>query len=249
MVTIKETFTLPSKGLVYSQKINPKITLRSMTTEDEMIRLSPSDNDYESTCELIDRCIEGDFPISSYDLCLGDYQFLLTKLWLVTYGSEYKVVIQCPNCGEVTNGSINLGEIEVHELDEDKELILDNEIELPIAKNKIKLSLQTPRKLDIIKEKAKEKRRKTKTNNNFEILFSAMSLISEVDGKQMNELNLESFVRKLSLKDVYYIIQKGDELNGKVGLDNSVIAKCSNCKYEIITNFRFEPKLLGPQYN
>ena len=76
-----------------------------------------------------------------------------------------------------------------------------------------------------------------------------MSLISEVDGKQMNEINLESFVRKLPLKDVYFIIQKGDELNGKVGLDNSVIAKCSNCSYDIITNFRLEPKLLGPQYN
>ena len=100
MVTIKETFTLPSKGLIYGQEINPKVTLRSMTTEDEMIRLSPSDSDYESSCELIDRCIEGEFPIKTYDLCLGDYQFLLTKLWLVTYGSEYKVVIQCPNCGE-----------------------------------------------------------------------------------------------------------------------------------------------------
>ena len=248
MITIKETFTLPSKGLVYSTKINPKVTLRSMTTEDEMLRLSPNENDYESSCELIDRCIEGDFPLSSYDLCLGDYQFLLTKLWLVTYGSEYKVVIQCPNCGEVTNASVDLSEIEVHELDEE-DFELENEFELPMSKSKVKLSLQTPRMLDSIKEKAKNKRRKTKTSTNFELLFSAMSLISEVDGKPMNEMSLEAFIRKLPLKDVYFIIQKGDELNGKVGLDNSVIAKCSNCNYEIITNFRFEPRFLGPQYN
>ena len=248
MTTIKETFILPSKGLVYNQKINPKVTLRSMTTEDEMLRLSPNENDYETSCELIDRCIEGEFPISSYDLCLGDYQYLLTKLWLVTYGSEYKVVIQCPNCGEVTTGSVNLGEIEVHELDEDN-FVFENEFELPVSKKRVKLSLQTPRMLDTIKEKAKEKRRKTKTSNNFELLFSAMSLVSEVDGKAMNELNLETFIRKLSLKDVYFIIQKGDELNGKVGLDNSVVAKCSNCNYDIITNFRFEPRFLGPQYN
>jgi len=248
MTTIKETFTLPSKGLVYSQEINPKVTLRSMTTDEEMLRLSPNENEYETACNLIDRCIEGDFPISAYDLCLGDYQFLLTKLWLVTYGSEYKVVIQCPNCGEYTSGSINLSDIEVHELD-DENFILENEFELPISKAKVKLSLQTPRMLDKIKEKSKSKRIKTKTSQNFELLYSAMSLISEVDGKQMNEINLESFVRKLPLKDVYFIIQKGDELNGKVGLDNSVIAKCSNCSYDIITNFRLEPKLLGPQYN
>lgn len=245
---IKETFTLPSKGLVYGQKINPKVTLRSMTTEDECARLSPNENKYENPCELLDKCIVGDFPISAYDLCLGDYQYLITKLWIVTYGSEYKVAIQCPNCKNVVAATINLSEIEVHELDEEN-FVLENEFELPVTKHKVKLALQTPRQIDLIAEKARQKRRDTKTSNYFELLYSALALITKVDDKVMNELNLESFVRSLPLKDVYFIINKGDELNGKVGLDTSVVAKCSNCNYQSITNFRLEPELLGPQYN
>ena len=34
--TIAETFTLPSEGKIYSQKVNPQVQLRSMTTEEEM---------------------------------------------------------------------------------------------------------------------------------------------------------------------------------------------------------------------
>ena len=56
-VSIKETFTLPSKGLVYDEKINPNITLRSMTTMEEMKRLSPSDLEYKTISEIIDDCI------------------------------------------------------------------------------------------------------------------------------------------------------------------------------------------------
>ena len=244
--TIQESFTLPSKGLVYSQQINPKITLRSMTGEEEMLRLSPSDSEYEVIAQVIDACIKEELPISSYDMCLGDFQYLLTRLWEVSYGKEYKIVIQCPNCNEITEAVVNLDKIELHEL-EDGEFNLDSEIELPVSKHKVRLTLQTPRLLDIVKEKAKNQRIKMKNNYNYELMFSAMSLISDVDGKTQNEMSKEAFVKKLPVKDVYYIINKGDELNRKVGLDNSVIAKCSHCNYMIVTNFRLDPKFYGPQ--
>ena len=41
--TIAESYTLPSKGLVYEKPVNPKVTLRSMTVEEEMKRLAPSE--------------------------------------------------------------------------------------------------------------------------------------------------------------------------------------------------------------
>ena len=34
--TIAESYTLPSKGMVYNRQINPEITLRSMTTEEKI---------------------------------------------------------------------------------------------------------------------------------------------------------------------------------------------------------------------
>lgn len=243
--TIQETFILPSKGLLYSENFSPNITLRSMTTEEEMRRLSYSDSEYEKMAKIIDDCIIEDLPISSYDMCIGDYQFLLHKLRIVSHGKDYNMVIQCPNCGEIVKATVDLDEEEVFEFDPD--VGLDTNITLPISKKEIKLRLQTPRMIDAVKEKAQDMRKKTKFNIKYEYLFTIMSLIDKVDSKTVNEIALEKFVRELPIQDANYILAKGDELNGKVGLDTSVIAKCSNCGFRVVTNFREQPEFYGPQ--
>ena len=72
--TIAEYFTIPSKGLIYNQQVAPDIKMRSMTTIEEMKRLSPSEYAYRNLSDVIDDCIIGDVGISSYDMCIGDYQ-------------------------------------------------------------------------------------------------------------------------------------------------------------------------------
>jgi hypothetical protein len=88
-ITIQEQFKLPSNGLVYQTKVNPIVHLRSMTTAEEMRRLQPSDSPYWTICSIIDDCGALDSGISSYDMCLGDYQYLLYMLRVVTHGSNY----------------------------------------------------------------------------------------------------------------------------------------------------------------
>lgn len=245
-VTIQESYTLPSKGKLYDVEFNPTVTLRSMTTAEEMKRLSYSTSEYKLLSEIIDDCILEDLPISVYDMCLGDYQFLLHKLRTVTYGPDYRMVITCPNCNETTFSNVNLDDIPVYEYDES--LNEARELILPLSKTKIQLSFQTPRMLDNIKERAKEQKRKSKASGlNYEILYTAMSLISKVDGVSLDDIRLEEFVRKLPLKELALIIQEGDKLNRKVGLDTSVIAKCENCGYEVITQFRFQSEFFGPE--
>ena len=77
--TIAERYTLPSHGLLYDKEINPEIKLRSMTVRDEMKRLSPVTDGtiYRNMAEIIDSCLVEKPGISAYDLCVGDYQFLL----------------------------------------------------------------------------------------------------------------------------------------------------------------------------
>lgn len=65
---IGESFTLPSKGLVYDKKVNPNIKIRSMTTEEEMKRLGHSELPYKLLSEIIDDCLVEKPGISSYDL-------------------------------------------------------------------------------------------------------------------------------------------------------------------------------------
>ena len=161
--TIAESYTLPSHGKVYEQEINPHIKLRSMTTAEEMKRLSPSDRPYENLAEIIDDCLVEDIGISSYDLCVGDFQFLLHKLRIVTYGPQYKAQIVCPYCGVPEEKIINLEDLKVMEYSE--ELNKYFEIDLPITKKHIKLRMQTPRILDDVTAKTNELRKKVPDYN------------------------------------------------------------------------------------
>lgn len=244
--TIKETYTLPSMGKLYGVEFDPKVTLRSMTTEEEMKRLSPSDSDYRILCEIIDDCIEEKLPISSYDMVLGDFEFLLHKLVTVTYGSEYRMQAICPNCQSRVLTKVNLDNIEVHRFDAD-EIDKARAIELPVSKAKVTLAFQTPRSLDGIKEKTKDKRNRTKDQHtSFDFMYRTMSYISSINGKEASDETLEAILRKMSLKDIYFILDKGAELGRKVGLDNEVIAKCESCGYEFVTRFQYQPSFLRP---
>ena len=78
--TISEYLTLPSKGLIYDKKVAPEIHMSSMTTRHEMQRLAPSKSQFKTLCDIIDDCMIEKLGISSYDMCTGDYQFLLFKL-------------------------------------------------------------------------------------------------------------------------------------------------------------------------
>ena len=66
--TIAEFFTLPSEGKVYSELIDSRVQLRSMTTAEEMRRLSPTDHPYENLCSIIDDCIVQGPPNSKQDI-------------------------------------------------------------------------------------------------------------------------------------------------------------------------------------
>lgn len=158
--TIFESFTLPSKGMVYSKEINPHVTLRSMTTLEEMKRLSPTDTPYKAMSEIIEACMKEKPGISVYDMCLGDYQFLLHKLRIVTYGPEYKMSIRCGKCGETSESIADLETIEVTEWT--PEIVEKMVVTLPKTQHLVELRFQTPRDLDFIEYKAKEMKKKTK---------------------------------------------------------------------------------------
>lgn len=246
--SIKETVTLPSLGKLYGiEGFNPKITIRSMTTEEEMKRLSYTEDEFKLMADIIDDCIIDEMPISSYDMVLGDYEYLLHRLRVVTYGNQYKMQDTCPLCQQTVISKTDLDSIIVHEFDEN-EIDKAMEITLPVSKLKITLAFQTPRTLDLIKEKAKTLRKKTNDQHtNFEFMYRVISYISKVDGFEKSDSELESMVRKMQMKDIYYILDKGAELGRKVGLDNVVTAKCENCGYEFVTRFQYQPTFFRPQ--
>jgi hypothetical protein len=241
--TIAESYTLPSQGKVYQKQINPNVKLRSMTTQDEMKRLSHSDLAYKPLAEIIDDCLIEKPGISCYDMCIGDYQYLLYKLRTVTYGPEYKVETICPICGTKHKDTLNLDNLTVIEYSEDLKKYLS--VTLPKSQKILELRLQTPRMLDEIRVKSSEILNSAPNmQSEPAFLLTLQSLIYKVDGQVLDAVKLESFVRRLPMADVNYILKSIEKIN--IGIDTNLSRACKKCKQVYHYTFPITGEFFGP---
>lgn len=242
---IVETLTLPSKGLIYEEEVISEVELSSMKTKHEMLRLSATEESQKIMADIIDDCIVNSIGISSYDLCLGDFQYLLYKLRVVTFGPEYEMQCRCPYCGFENNVSINLDELPIHEYDES--LIDLLEFNLPVSNNKIKLTMQTPRMLDRINSRVKEHNKKRKnTSENATVLYTIMSSIEELDDEPVDMTRIEQWIRELPLADSNAILYRIDEINNSLGIDLDSLQTCRVCNSTFIAPFRVNESFFRP---
>lgn len=244
--SITEEYTLPSEGKVYTQKINPIVKLRSMTTEEEMKRLAPSERQYKNLCDIIDACIVEPIGISAYDMCIADYQFLLHKLRVVTYGSEYRITSNCPYCSTVNEHTINLNELNVVECDlEDLSKFM--EIDLPKTGKHVRITLQTPRMIDEVNIKNKELKKKSKgAASDATLVYTLVSLINTIDGQYLDPIKKEEFIRNLPMMDTNYIIKHAQKLVESFGIDPRIESICGLCGLDYTGSFRFNSEFFGP---
>lgn len=243
--TITGDYVLPSLGKVYKEEIDPHITLRSMTTAEEMRRMSNTEFPNKAMSEIIDECIVSGPKMSAYDMCMADYLYLMFKLRIVTYGSEYTISTICPYCTHQNINDIDLNDLYIQEFD--SKLYDYMSFELPRTKKHITLQLQTPRMLDNIEEQVKrykQKARKSKVDP--QLLYNLMSLIDTVDGAKINPLELEDWIRSLPMMDVQTIIAYADKLNNFLGIDKKMEVTCDVCKIPHNTSFRFSGDFFRP---
>ena len=244
--TIGETFELPSKGLIYDKKVNPQIELRSMTARDEMKRLNPSGTQFKALAEIIEGCCIEKPAVHVYDMALGDYEFLLHRLRIVTYGDDYKIGIRCPHCGQLIETTAHLESLGVKEFDLE-EFNKKRVLTLPVSKRVVTLNFQTPRMLDEIDAKVKEMKRKFKSAEiAFDVLVLLEAVIDTVDGEKLDSTKLETFINNLPAKDMTKIINSVDDLNDLVGIDNRLFVDCNKCGGEVETSFRYGSEFFRP---
>lgn len=250
LYTIAENYELPSKGLIYDKSFDPRITIRSMTTRQEMRRLAPTTTPYKILSDIIEECLVEKLPIHVYDLCIGDYEYLLHKLRVVSHSPEYKMGFVCPSCGHVVNVKVNLDEIEVIEFDKEaskewEELL---ELHLPKSDKTVRLQYQTPRILDEISTRVNAlKKRFTGSQVDFELQATLEYAIDTVDGEKLDVREREAFIDKLPVKDMNIILNRIQELNKKVGLKtDNILVDCPDCGYQANTFFRFGPEFFRP---
>lgn len=242
---IAEEYTLPSKGMVYDQKVDPNIKIRSMTTEEEMKRLGRTDSPYKMLSEIIDDCLVKKPSINTYDMCIADYQFLLHKLRVVTYGSDYKITTVCPVCGAIDEHVVDLESLEVSQYSDELDKYMH--IILPRTGKIIDLRMQTPRMLDDISKKSKlitDKSPNMKGDPAF--LFSLKSMIDKVDSQKLDDVKLEQLLRHLPMQDTNYIIRSMQKLNTSLGINTILNSACPKCGGEYSSTFPITDEFFGP---
>lgn len=242
---IAETYTLPSKGKIYEGEMNPEIIMSSMKTKHEMLRLSATEDSQKIMAEIIDDCLQTNVGMSSYDMCLGDYQFLLYKLREVTFGTEYEMSGQCPICGSPNHITVDLNTFAVKEYDESLPDLMF--LDLPSDGTTLELTLQTPRVLDRINQQTREFRRKMKgARENPYILYSMLNSIVSKNGEDINPIEEEQWLRNLPLMDTNLIMDRIEKINNMIGIDLMVTRDCEVCGQEIHIPFRFTEEFFRP---
>ena len=243
--TLTGSYTLPSRGKVYNVDVNPDVKIRSMTVAEEMKRLNSSDRPYKNLADIIDDCLVDKPGISSYDMCLGDFQYLLHKLRVVTYGTKYRLSSKCPHCGFDNVGDIDLNEMSVSSYTDEVEKYFD--IELPVSKNRVRLRMQTPRMLDDINVRVKEITSKRKSSSkDSAFLLNIESVIDTVDGSKLDVFKKSDFVKQLPMADINYILASVNKINELIGLDMTLNATCDFCGLDYDSPFRITPEFFRP---
>lgn len=244
--TIMEGYELPSKGKIYDENVNPHVELRSMTARDEMKRLSPSSTPLKTLADIIEGCCIEKPAIHVYDMSLGDYEFLLHKLRIVTYGEDYKVALRCSECGELIETIAKLDQLSVKEFDEETVNSLRT-FSLPKSGRTISLNFLSPRRVEEMEVKVRDMKRKYKTATiDFETLVRLLTNIDLVDGEKKTETELENIITNLPALDLQKILNNIDKLNQQIGLDNILYLTCPKCGEEVTTFFRFGPEFFRP---
>lgn len=242
--SIVETYTLPSKGKIYGFDVNPTVTIRSMTTREEMKRLSPSPYQYGKMCEILDDCITNELGISTYDMHIGDYQYLLYMLRVVTYGPEYKCENVCPYCGCTNTFNYDLDGVEkISDIEEYEKYRV---VELPVSKKTVTLRYQTPRMLDAIEEMAKEAKKKSERKFDQSIIFLLSQIIETVDGAILDPMKVEDFATMLPMKDTNLILHHAEKMITSIGIPITMSHNCDICGLEYESRFTFTNQFFRP---
>lgn len=245
-IKTQETYTLPSKGLVYAPEDNipAALTLRRMTTKEDKMRLR-NQSEEQTRKDLLQACIIE--PIDAGKLKLMDANFLLFRLRGISLLSDiYKIYCRCPNCGTEFIHEVNLLDIPIKYMNKEK-LEKLNTI-LPISQAKIELHYPSIDNIISIGKELREFTSRYPNADRGEYLYtlSASVYIDKVNGNKLMREEIENYLDSMDILDSRSLREAISSLDDEYGFEDTLVGKCPTCDNDVKHGLPITSELFTP---
>ena len=242
----QETYTLPSKGLVYdpADNIPASITLRRMTTKEDKIRLRNESEDRVRK-DILQACIVED--IDAGKLKLMDANLLLFRLRSISLlNDKYKVYCRCPQCRTEFIHEVNLNEVPIKFMDQNN--LEKLHVKLPISENII--DLKYPSINDMIKmgDKIKDyaKNFPDADINEYIYFISGTLYLDKVNNAHLMEEELDAYFNQLDILDNRAFRTAIQSLDDLFGFVDEIVGVCPMCRADVLHGLPITSELFTP---
>jgi hypothetical protein len=239
-----DIFTLPCGFVDDDGKLHRKVQLREMTGIEEEVLAGKGEvtarlNRVISNCitALGEDGLKGELFIVKR-LTVVDRVFLLIALRRVSLGDDYGLKIKCPACSHQSDFKIDLGELEVIEMDDPAKREYDGEMPSGLAFKWHPMTGVDEDWLAAAKKKLK---------GEGAVTLAMLARLDELDGellkkdpKQRKDLVTSvTALAKLSIRDRNHLRRTFTKTEGNV--DTELEFECDSCSHEFHADLRVDP--------
>lgn len=245
---ISETYRLPSLGKCYGDEFPEEVTIRSMTTFEEKMRLG-TQGFWNTMCAILDAVVTSPEGYDTKKMTLFDFYFLMYKMRTVSYGPIYKVHLTCPHCGKQQVVNLNLDDLKVDYLSDTAK----EPFEIgPLPRSGDTLSCRHLRVYDAINNERRAKdilKKSPEYVGDPSYILNIASKIDAINGNPVTQVEAQLYAEKLSALDSAYFHQAYDKIVGDVGLDSVCTDICANCGEEVTFGLPMDSEFFRPTFD
>ena len=226
-----ETVPLPSGGKCYDEGHplagKDTVEIRAMTAREEDILTSKALIKKGTVISHLIKSCMIDKRVDPDTLLAGDRNALMVALRVTGYGTDYKVEVDCPACGERSKHSFDLSELPVKRLDLDPVALGQNifETQLPVTKAKVRFKLLTGHDEQEIMTASERRKKQGQRAENLVTQRLKYAIVSANGISDKNKL--EMMVSNLPARDSLYLRKFID--NNEPGIEMKSWMDCPSC--------------------
>lgn len=245
-----DAITLPSMGLFYSSKTSV-LYVKYITAREENILTQPSLMENGYGLQLVLDSVLINKEISVDELLVGDKQSILVYLRSTSYGDNFPIVTQCPECKATGETKFELSSLVSKEVDikPDENGLYTFEMPKMKIKNEKAIIKFEPMRVSherYINEKTDlEKKENKKYTSNVTLKFQCQ--IKSINGVE-DEVYIKKTIKKFPLGDSSQLREFMEMV--EPGIDSRIKIKCHNCNADYESSLYIDNNIftLDPSY-